>query len=39
MGVTAADYGHDGRLDIFKTNFADDTTTLYHNQGITASTT
>jgi hypothetical protein len=35
MGVTAADYSHDGRLDIFKTNFADDTDILYrnHNSG------
>jgi hypothetical protein len=33
MGVTAADFDHDGLLDIFKTNFADDTHTLYKNQG------
>ena len=33
MGTTAADFSHDGRFDIFKTNFADDTHTLYHNQG------
>lgn len=33
MGTTAADFSHDGRFDIFKTNFADDTPTLYHNQG------
>jgi hypothetical protein len=33
MGVTDADFSHDGRLDIFKTNFADDTHTLYRNQG------
>jgi len=33
MGVTAADFSHSGRLDIFKTNFADDTSTLYSNQG------
>ena len=33
MGVTAADFDHDGRLDIFKTNFADDTHTLYKNMG------
>jgi len=33
MGVTAADYDHDGWLDIFKTNFADDTDILYRNHG------
>jgi hypothetical protein len=33
MGSTVADYDGDGHLDIFKTNFSDDTATLYHNQG------
>jgi hypothetical protein len=33
MGVTAGDYDRDGQLDIFKTNFAGDTSTLYHNAG------
>lgn len=33
MGATAADYDGDGLLDIFKTNFSDDTHTLYHNRG------
>jgi hypothetical protein len=33
MGVAAADFTHDGMLDIFKTNFADDTPTFYHNEG------
>ena len=33
MGATAADYDNDGRLDIFKTNFSSDTSTLYRNLG------
>jgi hypothetical protein len=33
MGVSAGDYDHDGWLDIFKTNFSGDTSTLYHNAG------
>jgi enediyne biosynthesis protein E4 len=33
MGATTADYDGDGRLDIFKTNFASDTNTLYRNVG------
>ena len=33
MGTTVGDYDGDGRLDIFKTNFSDDTSTLYHNNG------
>ena len=33
MGTTIADYDGDGRLDIFKTNFSDDTPILYHNDG------
>ena len=33
MGTTVADYNGDGRLDIFKTNFSDDTPTLYRNDG------
>jgi len=33
MGVGVADYDCDGWLDIFKTNFADDTSDLYHNNG------
>ncbi len=33
MGSTAGDYDGDGKLDIFKTNFSDDTSTLYHNNG------
>src|SRR5882757_8795958 len=31
MGSTIGDYNGDGRLDIFKTNFSDDTATLYRN--------
>jgi enediyne biosynthesis protein E4 len=33
MGVAVADYDCDGWFDIFKTNFADDTCNLYHNNG------
>jgi hypothetical protein len=33
MGASAGDFNGDGLLDIFKTNFADDTHTLYQNQG------
>ncbi|HEY6291764.1 MAG TPA: CRTAC1 family protein, partial [Terriglobia bacterium] len=33
MGVAVADYNCDGSLDIFKTNFSDDTPDLYRNNG------
>lgn len=33
MGSTAADYDGDGHIDLFKTNFSDDTSTLYHANG------
>ncbi len=33
MGSTSADYDGDGHLDLFKTNFSDDTATLYHASG------
>jgi hypothetical protein len=33
MGVTAGDFNGDGNFDIFKTNFSDDTSTLYRNNG------
>jgi hypothetical protein len=33
MGLAIADYDCDGSFDIFKTNFADDTCNLYHNNG------
>jgi hypothetical protein len=33
MGSTVADYDGDGNLDVFRTNFSDDTSTLHHNDG------
>ena len=33
MGASAGDYNCDGWLDIFKTNFSDDTSSLYRNNG------
>jgi hypothetical protein len=33
MGVDAGDYDGDGRLDLVKTNFSQDHTSLYHNDG------
>jgi hypothetical protein len=33
MGSTVADYDNDGWLDLFKTNFSDDISALYHNSG------
>jgi hypothetical protein len=33
MGVSIGDFNGDGHLDIFKTNFSDDTSTLYRNNG------
>ena len=33
MGVTIGDYDHDGKFDMFITNFDDDYNTLYHGDG------
>jgi enediyne biosynthesis protein E4 len=33
MGSTIADFNGDGKFDIFRTNFSDDTSTLYRNNG------
>jgi hypothetical protein len=33
MGVTLGDYDHDGKLDLFLTNFDDEYNALYHNDG------
>ncbi len=33
MGSSAGDYDNDGWPDLFKTNFSDDTASLYHNNG------
>jgi len=38
MGVDAADYDHDGWLDIVKTNFSDEGVDLFHNDGDAAFT-
>lgn len=33
MGIGVGDYNLDGRLDLFKTHFSDDTSVLYRNDG------
>lgn len=33
MGIAIGDYNGDGRLDVHRTNFSDDTNVLYHNDG------
>ncbi len=38
MGVAVGDYNLDGKLDLFKTHFSDDTSVLYRNDGDAAFT-
>ena len=38
MGVAVGDYDHDGKFDLFITNFDDDYNTLYHNDGLNSFT-
>ena len=38
MGVTVGDYDHDGKLDLFITNFDEEYNILYHNDGHNAFT-
>ncbi len=33
MGLAIADYNHDGRVDLYVTNFSDDYNALYRNEG------
>jgi hypothetical protein len=33
MGLGVGDYDNDGRVDLYVTNFSDDSNTLYHNDG------
>src|SRR5262245_56436874 len=33
MGLGVGDYDNDGRVDLYITNFSDDSDTLYHNEG------